>query len=125
MKTIEDMESYLLRLNVPYDTIEEGLWIVNDDASGANIVIRHDPPVAVFRVKLMPVPEARKDELFRLMLELNATEMIGGAYGIEGDSIVAIETLQAENLDFNEFQAAVDGLMLAATEHFPKFKAFM
>ena len=76
-------------------------------------------------MKLMTVPETGREELFKTMLEFNATEMMGGAYGLEGDAVVAVETLQAENLDLNEFHAAVDGLMMAASEHYPKFKALM
>jgi hypothetical protein len=50
--------------------------------------------------------------------------MIHGAYGIEGESIVLIDTLQSEHLDFSEFQASLDALLLASTQDYPKLKAF-
>ncbi len=125
MKTADDLEGYLLHLNLPYDTVEEGLWVLRDRDSDVKIVVRLDPPVVLFRLKLMDLPATGHEALFRLMLELNASEMMGGAYGLEGSAVVAVETLQAENLDQNEFQAAVDGLLLAANEHFAKFKQLL
>ena len=70
-------------------------------------------PVLVFRVKVMEIPRHHREELFRTLLELNATEMMHGAYGIEGESIVISDALQMENLDYNEFAATVDDITLA------------
>jgi hypothetical protein len=50
--------------------------------------------------------------------------MIHGAYGIEDRNVVLIDTLQAENLDYNEFQATLEAMMLASTQDYPKLKAF-
>ena len=50
--------------------------------------------------------------------------MVSGAYAIENGAVMALETLQSENLDYNEFQAAIDGLTLAITEHYEELKQF-
>ena len=39
------------------------------------------------------------------------------AYGIENESVVLVDSLQSENLDMNEFQAAIDSLSLAVHNH--------
>jgi hypothetical protein len=80
--------------------------------------------MVVFRVKLMDLPTETNTDLLRKLLELNATEMVAGAYGIEGKSVVCVDTLQAENLDFNEFQASIDALTLAITTHYPMLAKF-
>lgn len=124
MATREDLESYLVRLGMPYDEIEKGLWVIHDEHEGiGNIVVHFAPPVAIFRVKLM---DFERDDagLFRRLLELNASEMVSGAYGIEDHSVVVVETLQMENLDFNEVQAAVDSLSLAITDHYKFLREF-
>jgi len=72
----------------------------------------------------MEIPKKRREEFFKLLLELNATNMIHGAYGIEGDNVVLIDTLQSESLDFNEFQASLDALVLASTQDYQKLKNF-
>jgi len=121
------IEGYLIRGEIDYDTVGEGMWVVHDDIDHVdNIVVTYAPPVVLFRVKLMELPQdsARWSALFQRLLRLNATEMVAGAYGIEGNAIIACETLQAENLDFNEFQAAIDGLTLAITEHYEVLKEY-
>ncbi len=121
------IEGYLVRTGVPYDVLGEGIWIVHDEIEHVdNIVITLASPVVVFRVKLMDLPkdDAQQAALCKKLLELNASSMISGAYAIENGSVIALETLQSENLDYNEFQAAIDGLTLALTEHYDQLKQF-
>jgi hypothetical protein len=72
----------------------------------------------------MELPNKRREEFFKLLLEINASDMIHGAYGIEDNNVVLIDTLQAENLDYNEFQATLEALMLSSTQDYQKLKAF-
>ena len=127
MESPEIIEGYLIRGNLEFETVDEGMWIIHDDVDQVdNVVIQLSPPLVVFRVKLMDVPETpeARSKLFQRLLELNATEMVSGAYGLEGRAVIATETLQSENLDFNEFQAAIDGLTLAISEHYEDLKSF-
>lgn len=121
------IEGYLINSGITYELLGEGMWVVHDEFDTVdNIIVQHSDPLVMFRVKLMELPEdpAMQTALFRKLLELNATEMLTGAYGIDGDAIVALETLQAENLDLNEFQAAIDGLTMAITDHYDELKRF-
>lgn len=121
------IEGYLIRSGSNYDTVGDGMWVVHDEIDQVdNIVVTHSPPLVLFRVKLMNLPEGsgERGQLFHRLLELNATEMIAGAYGVDGDAVIASEALQAENLDYNEFQAAIDGLTLAITDHYEDLKQF-
>lgn len=121
------IEGYLVRAGVSYDVLGEGIWVVHDEIEHVdNIVITLASPVIVFRVKLMELPAGAGDQaaLCKKLLELNASSMVSGAYAIENGAVIALETLQAENLDYNEFQAAIDGLTLAITEHYDVLKQF-
>jgi hypothetical protein len=117
MKTAADIQSYLLKMELPHDEPREGMWVVRGVQGVDNIVITLAGPVLVFRVKVMEVPRRQREELFRTLLELNATEMMHGAYGIEGDAVVISDALQLENLDYNEFAATVDDITLAVASH--------
>ena len=117
MKTAEDIQSYLLKLELPHEEPREGTWVVKGLDGLDNMIITMAGPVVVFRVKLMEVPRHHREELFRTLLELNATEMMHGAYGVEGDAVVISDTLQLENLDYNEFAATVDDITLAVASH--------
>jgi hypothetical protein len=121
MATREDIEHYLVQMGHPHETIADNMWVVRDEA---NIVISYEPPLVIFRSKLMDMPKKNREAFFRLLLELNASEMIHGAYGMEGNNVVLIDTLQSEHLDLNEFQATVDALLLAITQDYQKLKAF-
>jgi hypothetical protein len=117
----EDIEHYLIRMGHPHETIADNMWVIRDTA---NIVISYGPPLVIFRSKLVDVPGKNREAFFRLLLELNASEMIHGAYGLEGDVVALIDTLQSEQLDLNEFQATVDALLLAINQDYQKLKSF-
>jgi hypothetical protein len=121
MATRENIEHYLIQIEYPFDAIETDMWVIRDTV---NVVVTYEPPLVVFRMKLMEIPKRRREDFFKLLLELNATDMIHGAYGIEGDNVVLIDTLQSESLDFNEFQASLDALLLASTQDYQKLKNF-
>ena len=126
MRTVEDLEHYLIRLGMPYEEIGAGTWVIHDEFDQIdNIVVKWAPPMVVFRVKLMDVDGGKNNpELFRKLLELNASDMVAGAFGIEGNSVVVTDTLQADNLDYNEFEASVDALTLAITSHYKDLAQF-
>ena len=88
-----------------------------------NIVVTWAPPMVIFRVKLMDLPEEDNVGFLKKLLELNANEMVAGAYGIEGKSVVVVDTLQSENLDYNEFLASIESLVMAIQDHHPVLKA--
>jgi hypothetical protein len=80
--------------------------------------------VVVFRVKLMEIPRHNREELFRTLLELNASEMMHGAYGVEGEAVVISDALQLENCDYNEFSATIDDITLAVASHHARLSKF-
>ncbi len=120
MVTREDIESFLLRLELPYQELEEGLWVVGDGQEAAAVFVNFDPPLLLMRVEVMDAPEDEKlrNGLFRELLELNATDMIHGAYGLDDNAIVLTDSLQLEDLDFSEFQASLESIILALRSHF-------
>jgi hypothetical protein len=121
MATRDDIEHYLIQIGHPFESVDAHMWIVRDTA---NIVVTYEPPLVIFRMKLMEVPRSRREEFFKLLLELNASHMIHGAYGIEDNNVVLIDTLQSENLDYNEFQATLEALLLSSNQDYQKLKAF-
>jgi CesT_Tir_1 len=124
MKTAADVQAYLLKMELPYEEPRENTWMVTGLDGLDNLVITLAGPVLVFRVKVMDIPARHREELFRTLLELNATEMMHGAYGIEGDSVVIMDALQLENLDYNEFAATVDDITLAVASHHGRLAKF-
>ena len=124
MKSAADVQSYLLKMELPYEEPREGTWVVGGLDGVDRMIITLAGPVVVFRVKVMEIPRHHREELFRTLLELNATEMMHGAYGVEGDAVVIMDALELENLDYNEFAATVDDITLAVASHHGRLAKF-
>jgi hypothetical protein len=120
----EKIEGYLNELELPWDEVGEAMWLIHDEGGAQQITVLHDPPLVVFRVRVMPLPSRNREALYRRLLELNATDLVHGAYGLEHDSVVLIDTLQAATLDFDEFRASVEALGVAVASHFKLLKDF-
>lgn len=119
----EDIETFLDRLSnegATYREIEPGLWTVNPGgALDLSVVIHYSPPVLVLRVKVMDAPadDATSARLNRRLLELNATDLLHGSYGIDDGTIVLTEALELSALDFQEFLATYESITLALASH--------
>ena len=57
-----------------------------------------------------------KEALFRELLILNE-ELLHASYGLRGNQISLSGSLQAENLDYGEFQAMIDDISLSLDIH--------
>ena len=62
--------------------------------------------------------------LSRRLLELNATDLLHGSYGIDADAIVLTEAMEHEHLDYEEFLASYESLTLSLTTHMRELAAF-
>jgi hypothetical protein len=130
MVTREDTEGFLDRLTADgasYSEIESGMWIVRPGGElDADVVVHYSPPVLLLRMKVMEVPTAERlmSPLARRLLQLNASELVHGSYGIEGESVVMSEALELSHLDYEEFLAAYESMTLALASHLRELAPF-
>ena len=117
MVTREDVVNFLNRMELEFEEVQDGMWLAypTGEDGGAPVVISHSPPLLVFRLKVLDVPrDAEKcAQLYRRLLEANATDLVHAAFGLEEDDVILTESLEVENLDFNEFQATIDSFQMA------------
>ncbi|MGY8798964.1 MAG: CesT family type III secretion system chaperone [Longimicrobiales bacterium] len=125
MVTREDLESFLIRMDIEYEEVDEGMYLVRGRNSGLPVVVHHADALLLIRMKLMDLPEtlASEMELYRTLLELNATDVVHGAYGIEEGELILSDTLELETLDFHELRASMESIELAATGHMERVRA--
>lgn len=129
MVTPEILDGFLGRLaseGVTYEEIEPGLWKVHPGgALDLTVVVHHSPPVVVLRVKVMELPKnGEADKLCRRLLELNATDLLHGSYGIQGDEVVLTEALELSHLDYEEFLASFESITLSLAGHLRELATF-
>ena len=121
MVTSEDIERFLMRLELPYQELQESMWLVGNGQEGVPpLVVNYTPPILLLRAEVMesPADEELRQGLFRSLLELNATDMVHGAYGLDGEDIVLTDALELADLDFSEVQASLESILLALTSHY-------
>ena len=127
MRTKEDVERYLIDLDSPYEILGDGVYKICDDADEdvEGIIVCVIDTIVVFSVRLMKVPTKNLEAFYRKLLELNASELVVGGYGIDNsNNVVITDTLQLENLDYNEFLASVESLALAHQKHYPVLREY-
>ena len=126
MASADEIEGYLIQMGVPFEQIAANTWMIHDEYEMIdNIIVSLNDPVVLFQVKLMEIPSsADRLRLYETLLRLNTTDMMHGAYGLHNNAVVATDTLQSENMDFNEFQASVDSLSLCISDHYKKLAEF-
>jgi len=124
MVTREDLESFLIRMDLEYEEIDEGMFLVRGADMGLPVVVHYADALLLIRMKVMDMPDTvgGEAELYRTLLELNATDVVHGAYGIEDGELILSDTLELETLDFLELQASMESIALAASAHMGRIR---
>ena len=118
--TENKVEQYLIDLKYSFQEVRPNFWLLDDaEHTLEGIAVIFADPLVIIEVQVMDAPRKNREEFFTRLLELNARDMIHGAYGLEGDKVIIIDTLEYENMDYFEFRAALDAISLALTQHFP------
>jgi hypothetical protein len=115
----EDLESYLLRMGVEHEEVDENMWLIKPHET-TQVVVNFTPPVVLLRLKVMELPRAQNGMLapfYRRLLELNASDIVHGSYGIEENDVVLSDALELEDLDYSELRSSYESMVLAASSH--------
>jgi hypothetical protein len=125
MVTREDLESFFIRMDLEFEEVEQGMYLVRARTTGLPIVVHCADALLLIRMKVMDLPELGDNALglYRTLLELNATDIVHGAYGIEDKELILSDTLELETLDFQELQASLESMELAASVHKERIRA--
>jgi hypothetical protein len=120
MPELSKLETYLIDLNLKYLEIAPNGWLINDDTRGLEeTVVMFEAPLVIIRVKVMNVPSSRREEFFEQILRYNVVDLVHGAYGIDGNDVILIDTLEYDSLKKEELEASLDAIGLALSRHYP------
>lgn len=121
----EKIEGFLLQLSLTHEEVSDDIWVINDEESSLeNVVVVLADPVLIVRVKVMVAPSNRREEFFEQLLLLNGSDLVHGAYALDGDDVLLINTLVSETLDLEEFRATLDAVGLALAQHYQALSDF-
>ena len=119
MSNVERLESHMIQLGVRYESVQEETWLLYPDtALRAPIGLKLQDPIILLTVPLFEIGPATADRegLFRRLLELNS-ELLLSSYCLESARVVLSAAHPVETLDFPEFQAMIDDMIMAMDNH--------
>jgi hypothetical protein len=123
--TENKIEQYLIDLMLSYREVDKNFWFVDDEEHNLEgIAVVYADPLVIIRTVVMEVPKEKQLEFFTKLLELNASDMIHGAYALEEDRIVLIDTLEYSTMDYTEFRATLDAFSMALAQHYPILSSY-
>jgi hypothetical protein len=126
MAGLNKIEDYLIALGVSYEEPSPGTWIAEDAGKGLPVIaISYAEPVVIISARAMKAPAKNREALFAELLKLNYSGLLHGAYALDGDEVVLIDTLEYDTMDKAEFEASLDAIGFALTEHFPSLSRYM
>src|SRR5688572_20001 len=119
MKHFETIEEFALRLNcrILYKDAQNGILKIHNQPDGINnLILGIAPPILIMKQFLFSFREGNLD-MFKKLLQKNR-DTIRGAFVIneEGDRVLFRYTMQIQNIDFNEFEGALNSLGLLLSE---------
>ncbi|NQU63337.1 MAG: YbjN domain-containing protein [SAR324 cluster bacterium] len=111
---------YISRLSldlVQQDSAGEMIVVSNEDRGIYQMVIDCEYPILIIEQLIYKI-ENRSSEHFLQLLKMNRN-LIHGAFVIDEDETQVIfrDTLQLENLDFNELEGTINALTLGLAEY--------
>lgn len=116
----DKLERTLVNLDLSFEKIAEGTWLINDSAKGLmNVLVAAAAPYAVVRVNVMNVPAKNREAFFETVLKLNATDLAQGAYAVDNGKLILMNSHNIPTLDLEEMQGTLDTFSLALSQHFP------
>jgi hypothetical protein len=114
------IEQYLIDLMFTYQQVDSNLWLLDDaEHSLQGVAVMRADSLVIVRAEIMDIPKQNLLELYTKLLELNAADVLHGAYALENGKIILIDTLEYDTMDYGDFRATLDSFSLALIQHYP------
>ena len=120
MNYIEIIEDFALKLNcrILYKNEQNGILKIDNQLDGIHsLILGIAPPILIMEQFLFSFRDDNM-QMFKKLLQKNR-DTIHGAFVIneEGDKVLFRYTMQLQNIDFNEFEGALNSLGLLMSEY--------
>jgi hypothetical protein len=121
------IEDFLINSLYSYQEIGENMWLLDDAKAGfTNIALAYSDPLIVVSVevtKLDDIAPEKREAFFQKLLELN-TDLLHGAYAVQGNDVILIDTLEYAWTQAEELRATLDAFSLALSQHYGQLAPF-
>lgn len=116
----QTVKNYLADMDivvVEEDAENEMVVVENEDEGIKNLIIDCEPPLVIIEQLIIKLkPDA--GGFYKRLLQINR-ELVHGAFVLDdtGEILLYRDTLELENLDFNELEGSIRSLALAMSEY--------
>lgn len=124
MSTIQDF-AISSGCSILYKNDQDGILKINNEEDGIhNLIIGIAPPILIMEQYLFSFSSDNMS-MFKQLLQKNR-DMIHGAFVIneDGNKVLFRYTMQLENINFNEFDGALNSLGLLLSEYYQQIISF-
>ncbi|MET0243211.1 MAG: hypothetical protein ABW174_07070 [Flavitalea sp.] len=124
MSTIQDFVT-TAGCRITYKNEKDGILRVDNEPDGIhNLIIGIAPPILIMEHYLFSFKEDNTS-MFKQLLQKNR-DMIHGAFVIseDGNKVLFRYTMQLENINYNEFEGALNSLGLLLSEYYQQIISF-
>ncbi len=114
-----------MELQIDREDEQDELVVVSDERTGINhLVIDCEDQLVILEQYILELPEQSSETLVSL-LQMNRN-LVHGAFVLDetGQKVMFRDTLQIENLDFNELEASVNALRIGLAEYASELISF-
>lgn len=116
----EKVKGYLLDMhrNIVFENAEDGIIIIDNEEEGvSNLVIGCAEPLLIMEQFLFEIKSDSVDVYKNLLIKNR--DIVHGAFVLDesGTKVIFRDTLQIENLDFNELEGSINSLSLLLSEY--------
>ena len=125
LRNRDDIERFLEARGRAFTALDEATFLVTLAPGQPSAVLRVQAPVVLVQVEVGEVDFPSQDRecaFYRKLLELNSTDLLHAAYGLDGNRVQLSAALEFDNLDENELEAALSDVALALANHVPMLR---
>lgn len=120
MSKFDLVKEYLIDMGmaiVSEDPENELVVVENEDEGIKNLIVDCEAPIVIIEQLILKL-RAGAPEIFKRLLQMNR-ELVHGAFVLDetGEMLLYRDTLQLENLDYNELEGSIKALGLALSEY--------
>lgn len=121
------IDSYIAELgyNVSFRDEKKGIFCIDNENDGIkNLIVGVAPPIVVLEQFIFSLKKDDKD-IFKALLQKNR-DILHGAFVLDetGTKVIFRYTLQADSLDINEFESALNSLSMLLNEYYEQILEF-
>ena len=112
-------------LKIVHEDAAEHMIVAEDEEQGIkNLLVVCEPPIVILEQVILSISKG-SEATYKRLLQLNR-KLVHGAFVLDdaGVRVLFRDTLQLENLDFNELEGSINALSLAMAEHSAELLSF-